>query len=59
MEESRYDPGSRVYYVDVDLVRWGPWRVLRAKGAVVTVLVDGQLELELPLSKLRADSVYP
>ena len=59
MEESKFAPGSLVYYVDVDLVRWGPWRVIRAEKAIVTVLVDDRLVLRLPLNKVREDSVYP
>ena len=59
MEESEFTPGSLVYYVDVDLVRWGPWLVVRADKTFVTVLVDGRLELGLPVNKLRADPFYP
>ncbi len=59
MEESRFAPGSHVYYVDVDLARWGPWRVVRADKAVVTVLIDDRIELRLPPDKLRIDPISP
>jgi len=50
---TRFRPGERVVYHDLDQVQWGPWLVTRVAGSCATVEVDGLLELSLEAGLLR------
>ena len=41
MDGSAVKSGDRVFFIDADRIRWGPWKAVDVTGDKVTVLIDG------------------
>ncbi len=59
MSGPEINTGDLVVYVDADQIQWGPWEVLHASTAAVTVTIDGWLKYPIKASAVHKVTEIP